>query len=368
MSGLIVHEWIAASGGSEKVLESMAAAFPDAAIQCLWNDAPGRFGEREVRETWLAKTPLRRRKALALPLMLPTWRLLESPEAHDWTLVSSHLFAHHVGFRNRRDAAPKYVYAHTPARYIWTPELDLRGSNAAVRTVAPLLKSIDRRRAQEPTAIAANSKFVKDRIEATWGREASVIYPPVAVERVQRVDDWRSEVSSSDELTLLDGLPDDFVLGMSRFIPYKRLDLVISAGEAVGLPVVIAGKGPEEERLRALAAQSSVPVHFVIAPSDALLFSLYQAARVLVFPAIEDFGIVPVEAQAAGTPVVTGPIGGQLESLTPGRTGVIAASTDVIDLALAVDEALRLDPFDGFEATARFATARFEDELRAFVT
>ncbi|MFJ3958951.1 glycosyltransferase [Arthrobacter sp. NPDC090010] len=367
MSGLIVHEWIESSGGAEKVLESMASAFPDAAIQCLWNDAPGRFGTREIRETWLAGTPLRRKKAMALPFMVPTWRLLESKGPHDWTLVSSHLFAHHVRFRDQPDSAPKYVYAHTPARYIWTPELDHRGSSPAVRAVAPLLKKIDRRRAQEPTAIAANSKFVRERIAATWEREASVIYPPVAVERVQQVADWRSEVTDPEEVVALERLPQEFVLGVSRFIPYKRLDLVLATGAAAGLPVVIAGKGPEEEHLRMLASQSSVPVHFIIAPSDALLFSLYQMAKALVFPAVEDFGIVPVEAQAAGTPVVTGPIGGQLESLTQGVTGVVAASTDVVDLAAALDDALRLAPFDGVLATSRFATTRFEDELRAFV-
>src|SRR5690606_36447909 len=125
---------------------------------------------------------------------------------------------------------------------------------------------------------------------------------------------------------LLEELPDAFVLGASRFIRYKRLDLVISAAEKAGLPAVIAGRGPEEQHLRAVAAAARVPVHIVVSPSDEMLYALMQLAAVFVFPAIEDFGIVPVEAQAAGTPVVTGPFGGQVETFENGVSGVVADS------------------------------------------
>lgn len=365
MAGLLVHEWIEASGGAENVLEAMARTFPDADIQCLWDDAPHRFADRTVRETWLARTPLRRHKALALPFTVGAWRGLPAAQDYDWMLVSSHLFAHHATL-SRKDV-PKYVYAHTPARYIWNPELDERGNSMAVKAVSPVFRGIDRRRAQEATAIAANSAFVRDRIAQAWDRDAVVIHPPVAVERILSQSDWRTQVTDRDELRLLESLPMPFILGASRFIPYKRLDLVISAGERAGLPVVIAGRGPEEQRLRALAASARVPVQIVVSPSDAMLYALMQQASVFVFPAIEDFGIVPVEAQAAGTPVVTGPIGGQVETFVDGVSGCIAESTSTLHLQQAVQSAYELPPFNAAATTNRFAERAFINKVKRFL-
>ncbi len=348
------------------MLGAMAESFPDADIQCLWDDAPQRFAGRNVRETWLARTPLRHKKALALPLMVPTWRRLKESAQYDWMLISSHLFAHHARFRG--EDVPKFVYAHTPARYIWNPELDERGNSVAIRSVAPVFRRIDRRRAQEATSIAANSAFVRDRIATAWERDAIVIHPPVAVDRILSVDDWRTMVTDDAERRLLSQLPDTFVLGASRFIPYKRLDLVIHAAEAAGLPVIIAGRGPEEEHLRAVAAQAKVPALVVLSPSDELLYALMQRASVFVFPPVEDFGIVPVEAQAAGTPVVTGPAGGQVETYDAGVSGVTASSTAVSDIASAIEAALALPRFDSASVTARFSEARFADDIRRFVS
>ncbi len=365
MTGLLVHEWISTSGGSENVLEAMARAFPDADIQCLWNDAPQRFPDRAVRETWLAGTKLREHKALALPFTVSTWRGLSASREYDWMLVSSHLFAHHA--RLGGQDVPKFVYAHTPARYIWNPELDERGKNLLIRGVSPLFRRIDRKRAQEATAVAANSAFVRDRIRQAWDRDATVIHPPVAVDRILSKSEWRAEVVDEVERGLLDELPDAFVLGASRFIPYKRLDLVISAAEKAGLPAVIAGRGPEEQHLRAVAAAARVPVHIVVSPSDEMLYALMQLAAVFVFPAIEDFGIVPVEAQAAGTPVVTGPFGGQVETFENGVSGVVADSTDAADLASAIERATALAPFEPQKMTRRFDEHTFRSSIESFV-
>lgn len=366
MAGILIHEWIEASGGAEHVLAAMAESFPDADIQCLWDDAPQRFADRNVSETWLARTPLRRKKALALPLMVPTWRRLHKPGGYDWMLISSHLFAHHAQLRGQD--VPKFVYAHTPARYIWNPELDERGNSVAIRSVAPMFRRVDRRRAQEATSIAANSAFVRDRIATAWERDAVVIHPPVAVDRILSVDDWRTLVTDDAEKRLLSQLPETFVLGASRFIPYKRLDLVIHAAERAGLPVIIAGRGPEEEHLRAIAAQAKVPALVVLSPSDELLYALMQSASAFVFPPVEDFGIVPVEAQAAGTPVVTGPVGGQVETYEAGVSGVTASSTAVSDIASAIEAAANLPRFDAASVTSRFSEARFADNIRRFVS
>ncbi len=368
MPGLLVHEWIESSGGAENVLEAMAKAFPDAGIQCLWNDAPTRFAGHRVRETWLARTPLRRHKAAALPLMLPTWRRLRADGEREWMLVSSHLFAHHARLPGRD--VPKFVYAHTPARYIWNPELDERGDHLVVRAVSPVLRRIDRRRAQEATSVAANSAFVRDRIRRAWDRDATVIHPPVAVERIVAQADWRTEVVDDAERRLLDTLPETFVLGASRFVPYKRLDRVILAAAGLGIPVVIAGSGPDTAPIlaaKAIAAARGVPARIVTAPSTALLYALMQRAAAFVFPAVEDFGIMPVEAQAAGTPVVTGPVGGQVETYTSGVSGVTARSAEPAALATAMERALALPPFDRRAVTARFSEDVFITRLHSFL-
>lgn len=363
MPGMLVHEWIARSGGSENVLEAMSKVYPDAPIVCLWNDSDDRFAPGRVTETWLARTPLRRSKALALPFMPLTWAHV--PGRADWVLISSHLFAHHARFRGA-PAARRFVYVHSPARYIWTPELDRRGAGLPAKLAAALLKPLDRRRAHETPNFAANSEFVRQRISDTWGVPSRVIYPPVDVTRIQSVPSWADQLPP-DERRVLDALPTDFVLGASRFIPYKRLDQAIRAGELTGTPVVLAGDGPELEQLRGRAASSDTSVDFVLAPSTPLLYALYERCSVYVFPPVEDFGIMPVEAMAAGAPVVANSVGGAAESVVQGVTGALTdfetdeALRDAVTTARATQRAARL-------ARARdFSSERFASEIKNWV-
>lgn len=363
MTGVLVHEWIAQAGGSENVLQALSEVYPNADIYCLWNDSTGRFAPERVRETWLARSPLRRSKAAALPFMPLAWRMLRA-DRYDWALISSHAFAHHVTFGDPE--LRRHVYVHTPARYVWTPELDLRGSGAAARFAATWLKRIDRRRANEGAQFAANSEFVRRRIQDAWLVDARVIYPPVDVERIQSTS-WRDLLVDVEQDTL-DALPDSFVLGASRFIPYKRLDLVIRTGEITGLPVVIAGSGPELPMLRELAADASVDVHFVLSPSDALLRSIYSRALVYVFPAVEDFGIMPVEAMASGVPVVGQAIGGVAESVEPGITGALTTFESDTEIAEAFEVAVGVDRAVARQRARRFSRSRFADEITGWVT
>lgn len=242
MSGLIVHEWLAPHGGSERVVDAMRQAFPEADLLALWNDAPEKY--IGVHESWLARTPLRHHKAWALPLMPQVWRHVVPPtDAYDWVLVSSHLFAHHVDVHTSSgERVPKFVYTHTPARYIWEPELDERGQLLTIRGASAMLKRLDFRRAQEAIAIASNSKFVRERVRRVWKRNSSVIYPPVDVELIQSVSDWRIKLTPQ-ELNEIESLPEEFILGASRFVPYKRLDWVIRAGGGGGHSGGYSGSG-----------------------------------------------------------------------------------------------------------------------------
>ncbi|MGM7680244.1 glycosyltransferase [Microbacterium sp. A94] len=360
MSGALVHEWLARTGGSENVFEALTRVFPDAARYCLWNDSGDRFSVDG--ETWLARTPLRGHKAAALGLMPLAWRQLPAIDA-DWVLASSHLFAHHARFAGPARDVPKLVYAHTPARYIWNPELDGRGSSLPAKVVAATLKPLDRRRAQEPVAIAANSSFVAERIAQAWQRESTVIHPPVDV-----VSFTREPAPSDRDQKVLQSLPDEFLLGFSRFVPYKRLDLVIEAGVAANLPVVLAGAGPDEARLRALAEeQAPGMVSFVSAPSGELYRALLRRALALVFPAVEDFGIVPVEAMAAGTPVIASAVGGTAETVIHKRTGALLEDWSRGELRRTVGDAIDASADACRAQAALFSEQVFADRIRGWV-
>lgn len=366
MGGLLVHEWIARSGGSENVLNAMSDTFPTADIYCLWNDAPHRFQNRTVTESALAKTPLRKSKAAALPFMPPVWSNVEL-EAYDWTLVSSHLFAHHVGTKTSRQSSKIFAYIHTPARYIWVPELDQRGQSRISRLISPAFQRLDRKRASEGATFAANSNFIKKRIRDTWDQDATVIYPPVAIAKLQSRESW-TDLLTAAESEVLSSLPADYILGASRFVAYKQLENVIAAGEVAKVPVVLAGAGPEETFLRKVAQDASVPVSFVSSPSDALLFALIQRAQVFLFPPIEDFGILPVEAMALGTPVVVNALGGAVESVSALNGGSAVESFHGVEIAEAISSVIGKDMTEAKAKAAMFSEESFSTNLRLWMS
>lgn len=365
MSGVLVHEWLGQTGGSEKVLDAFADLYNDADIYCLWDDT-GRYSSPRLNESRLAATPLRSNKALALPAMPLVWRNLKSSKPYDWALISSHLFAHHARFRGINRDIPKYVYVHTPARYIWEPDLDKRGNNPMFRGVSLAYRKLDSYRAQEIDSVVANSKFVANRIMRCWEIEAQVVHPPVDVGLIQSVSDWTTGMSG-EEADVFNGLPMAFVLGASRFVSYKGLDVAIRAAELVGLPIVIAGSGAGEQELRARATESTVPVTFVIGPSDAMLYGLYQRCSVYVFPPVEDFGIMPVEAMAAGAPVVANRLGGTAESVLSGVSGYLADMDDESDIKRCVEQAIGLNRGPVADSATRFSAETFRAKVAEWI-
>ena len=358
MAGLIVQEWIEETGGAEQVLDAMRLAFPEARVACLWNDDPSRFPAATVDESWLARTPLRRRKALALPLMSPTWRRGWGDTEPDWVLTSSYVFAHHAGF-GTRSGVPKVSYVHTPARYLWEPRLDGRTANPAAGVARAYLRGVDRRASRDSGSIAANSAFVRERIRRAWDRDARVIHPPVDAAAIAAVPDWSVHATPAEQ-ELLASLPDrGFLMAASRLVPYKRHDAVIRMGERLGIPVVIAGSGPERERLEALATTASVPVRLLGRVSDELMRAPFQRALAFVFPPVEDFGIMPVEAMAAGCPAA--------ESGVDGVSGVHFDPDAPAGFEAAGAAVAGIDPATARERALAFDTVRFLDEVRGWV-
>jgi glycosyltransferase involved in cell wall biosynthesis len=173
-------------------------------------------------------------------------------------------------------------------------------------------------------------------------------------------------VSSSEE-EVITTLPDEYVFGASRFVAYKQLEKVIAAGESANLPVVLAGGGPEEEFLRNIAHQASVPVYFVVSPSDSLLYALIQQARVFIFPPIEDFGILPVEAMALGTPVVVNATGGAVESVKLLEGGTAVMSFEGKEISDAIHAAVSKDMTHAKIHASAFSEESFSKNLREWM-
>jgi len=314
----VVHEWFAATGGSENVFLAIADLVPHARRYVLWAEPDVEADALKLRQSWLARTPLRHSKAVALPLMPLVWRTLDRTR-YDVVISSSHAFAHTVRLGHARTRYLSYV--HSPARYIWSPHFDGRGSARVLGVARRALQSADVRLSRHVHAYAANSREIQARIRRYWKRDAVVINPPVDVDFFAA--DRRAR-------------PREYLLGVGRWIPYKNFDLVIAIAAEARVPLVIAGSGPAEARLRRAAAEAGIPVTFEVKPSRERLRELYRGALALLFPVNEDFGIIPGEAQACGTPVLGLRRRGLLETVVDGETGFLVDSTDPADYASLV--------------------------------
>jgi glycosyltransferase involved in cell wall biosynthesis len=328
----LVHEWLASRAGSEKTFERMTQVLPRADVYALTANPEAGFEiEAPIRTTALQRLPvLRDRRNLSLPVMPLAWRCLRT-KPYATVITSSHAYARYVPAAR---AAAHLSYVYTPLRYAWLPEVDGRGATPVMAPARAALRALDKRSTRHVDRFAAISNVVRQRIEEFYDREAEVVYPPVDTQ-------YFAAAPAADS-----GGREPFVLGVSRWIHYKRLDLVIDAASRVGLPVVIAGHGPGEAELRAVAERARVPVTFERRPSDERLRDLYRAAAALVFPAEEDFGIVPVEAQAAGTPVVALARGGSLDTVADGLSGALVHEQTAEAFAAGIERVLGMEPRD----------------------
>ncbi len=289
--------------GGERVLDELCGIFPDADLYTLVHVRGATCPRIEARRIFAS--PLSRlpgaarhyRKLLPLfPWAIERFRL----DGYDLVLSTSHAVA--KGVRRPPDA-PHLSYCFTPMRYVWDQADAYLGRGLRRALAAPLVAALRRfdLRTSGPdrvTRFVAISETVRARIARCWNRDASVVYPPVDVERLR--PDGRP--------------PDDFYLLVGGFVPYKREDLALEAFRALGRPLVVAGDGPSRA---ALAAGAPANVRFLGRVSDEELARLYARCRALVYPQDEDFGIVAVEAQACGRPVIALGRGGAAETVLP---------------------------------------------------
>ncbi len=309
----IVHDYFLKDGGAEQVALELARMFPDAPVYTSLFDED-RFGDllspRRVRpwplQRVIGTTPYFRR---LLPLYLAYFSALRIP-AERLVISSSVSLSKAV----RSGAAIHVAYIHTPMRYAWDLESYLADSSfsgrtrAAARLGRPLLTRWDRWTAARPTHLVANSATVRDRIRRHWGRDAVVIHPPVDTDQFR--------VSSRD---------DGYLLIAARQLAYRRVDLAVRACTASGRRLVVVGDGPERKRLESLAGPT---IKFVGQVTRSHLVDLFERCRAYLVPGVEDFGIAPVEAMAAGKPVVAFGRGGATETVVDGQTGIFFDRSD----------------------------------------
>jgi glycosyltransferase involved in cell wall biosynthesis len=323
----LVHDWLTGMRGGERCLEVFCELFPEADLFTLLH-VPGSVSPaieaRRIVTSFIQRMPdARRRYRHYLPLFPAAIRGLDL-SGHDLVLSSSHAVAKGVRVP---PGALHVCYCFTPMRYVWDLYHEYFGPRARLATrllmppVAAALRRWDRRTAAGVHHFVAISRFVADRIRRAYGREADVIYPPVDVSR------FRVEES-----------PGDFYLVVSALTPYKRVDLAVEAANRLGRRLVIVGTGPEEGRLRALAGPA---VELLGWRDDAEMAELYARCRALIFPTLEDFGITPLEAMAAGRPVIALGQGGALETVVPPgggepATGLFFERQTAEDLAAAI--------------------------------
>ncbi|MEX2553221.1 MAG: glycosyltransferase [Actinomycetota bacterium] len=279
------------------------------------------------------------------------WRYA-SRRSYDVVVSSSHACA--KGFWPGRRAL-HLCYCYTPMRYVWLSSLDRRREPDPITLLGErVLRSWDLRSVEWVDEFAAISNAVRNRIEYIYHRPSRVIHPPVDT-------DFYTPGDSSERR--------DFAVAVSRLVPYKRLDLAVRACRAMNMPLKVAGWGPEEAALRSLAGSIGADVEFITAPTDEMLRDLFRSARLSLFPAEEDFGIVAVESQACGTPVVALGRGGSLDTVVDGETGVHVAEQTAEDMAEGIKAVLdgSMLPESCRRNAERFSTATFRREFGDWV-
>jgi glycosyltransferase involved in cell wall biosynthesis len=277
------------------------------------------------------------------------WRRLGSGK-YDMVLSSHHAFAH---ANQLAGDGVHLCYVHSPARYIWSPEIDARGSKWYLGPARAALQRVDRRAAEKVTAYAANSTAVAGRIARYWQRDAVVIPPPVRV-------GYFGEPTDVEPTR-------DYLLGVGRWITYKNIHLVAEVADRLDMPAKIAGRGPDRDRVLAAAKAARVPVEVIETPTDEQLRELYRNAACLLFPTVDDFGMVPVEAQSAGVPVVALPAGGALETVVDGVSGAFAENVSIDALAEAVRLAIPLAGDGPRKNAAQFSPEAFHSAVIEWV-
>ncbi len=352
----LVHDHLNQLGGAEQVLRSFCDMYPEAPMYTLIYDAEKTnhlFDGVTIKESFIARFPFARKKfRWYLPMMVPA---TESYDLSKFDVILSDSSGLAKGVITGTDTL-HICYCHTPTRYLWSDHnqlIDRLERNRFIGRLSLLYRSYlrlwDRQAADRVDAYIANSKFVARRIKKYYNRESTVIYPPVDI----------SKFAVSDSVK-------DYYLIISRLRPYKRVELAVKAFNKLGLPLYIIGDGEEEDRLKAIAGPTIKFLGFV---SDEEKIKYLSECKAFIHPQEEDFGITPIEAMASGRPVIAYGAGGVLETVIPGKTGMLFDEQSWEALADSVIhfKADQFDPRVIREHAAQFDVSKFREQIAAFV-
>jgi glycosyltransferase involved in cell wall biosynthesis len=358
---VVVHERFTEPGGSELVVAAMVGCLQVERVLAPVVDpavVPEELSDLVEHSVLQRLYRHDSRYAHLLPLLPWAMRRFDVSGA-DLVIASHHAFANRV---HVPDDVPFLSYTHTPPRWIWDEDtLALEGPDGlkgrALRAYAARQRAADRRAAARPWTIMVNSTAVADRVARWWGRSSVVVPPPVDTGR------YRPDPSVRRE---------PFLLWAGRLVPYKRPEVAVRAARLAGMRLVVAGEGRSRREVEAIAPPGT---EFLGRVTDAELVSLLQTCTAVVFPGEEDFGIVPVEAMACGTPVVALDAGGARDTVVDGVTGVLVDAPDRSTEAMAerFAEALRTFDADAFDPAKlrrhaeTFSTAEFGRRLHEVV-
>ena len=357
----LVHDWLTGMRGGEKALEVICERFPDAELFTLVHvrgSVSPAIERLRPHTSFVQRLPLVKRLYRHYLPLFPT--AIEQFNFDEFDLVVS--LSHCCAKSIVHPARVKHLcYCLTPMRYAWDqfdayfgPERMGRIGSAAMRPVMARLARWDRETADRVDRYVAISHYVAGRIGRYYNREATVVYPPVD-----------TEFFHPDAAP-----PERFALVVSALVPYKRVDVAIAACGLAGVPLKIAGDGPDRAALERAAASAGADVQFLGRVSDQEIRELYRRAAVTLLPGEEDFGIAPLEAQACGRPVVALGRGGARETVVPGETGFLVDDMTPGAFADAIVQAIDR----GFDAAAirrhaeQFSRARFGDEMCALIS
>lgn len=353
----ISHDWLVSYGGAEKVLEALLEVFPGADVFTSVLDRgklPSVFDNAKITTSFIQNLPFAKTKYRSYLGLMPAAFKSFDLRGYDLIISNSHACAKNIRVP---ESAKHICYCLTPMRYIWDmyrEYMDIERPNMFVRAAAPLaaayLRHVDVSSSMTVDKFAAISGFVARRIKKYYGRESEVIYPPVETEKFG--------ISKKTE---------DYYLVVSRLVPQKRTDIIISAFNELGLPLKIIGAGRDEDRLKKMAKGN---IEFLGFKSDKKVAELMSRCKALVFASLEDFGIVPVEAMACGRPVIAYGAGGVLDTIMPDKTGILFEDQDPSSVVSAVlkFEKKAFDPVLIKKSAERFDKKMFKDKINQFVS
>lgn len=361
MKKALIHDWFSAFGGAEKCIASFTNVWNDFDIYSLIDFLDDKNRDtilkgKKANTSFIQKMPKAQDKYRNYLPLFPFAIEQFNLEEYDLILSSSHCVAKGVLTHSNQ---LHISYVHTPVRYAWDlyfryleeSRLDKGLKGLLAKYFLHKLRIWDQSTINRVDHYIANSHYIANRIKKVYGKNADVIYPPVDVEKFKLYEQ-----------------KEDFYLTASRLVPYKKIDLIVETFAKTNKKLVVVGAGPEMDKIKSKAANN---IELLGYQEDAVLIDLMRRAKAFIFAAEEDFGIIPVEAQACGTPIICFGKGGARETVINGKTGVYFNEQTVDSLLKAVNHfdvsQHKFEPHLIRENALRFSTSRFENEIKQYV-